>query len=90
MRCLRSGVPSPILQPLVENAVVHGPAGHDGPVRIRVLVDERSDATQSMVRIAVTNDVAPAALGREGIGLRNVRERLAVQPGAMRDCRWLA
>ena len=75
-------VPSLILQPLVENAVVHGLAGHDGPVRIRVLVDERSDAMQSMVRIAVTNDVAPGrALGREGIGLRNVRERLAVQLG---------
>ena len=75
-------VPSLILQPLVENAVVHGLAGHDGPVRIRVLVDERSDATHSMVRIAVTNDVAPGrALGREGIGLRNVRERLAVQLG---------
>ena len=82
-------VPSLILQPLVENAVVHGLAGHDGPVRIRVLVREEPDATQSLVRIAVTNDVAPGrAMGREGIGLRNVRERLAVQLG--RDARMQA
>ena len=31
-------VPSLILQPLVENAVVHGLAGHQGPVTVRIAV----------------------------------------------------
>jgi LytS/YehU family sensor histidine kinase len=77
-------VPSLILQPLVENAVAHGLAGHDGPVAIRVTVEARVDAGGSAgVVLAVVNDVAPGrAAGREGIGLRNVRERLAVQLGA--------
>ena len=75
-------VPSLILQPLVENAVVHGLAGHDGPVRIAVTAESTLDGAQDGLRIAVTNDVAPGrAMGREGIGLRNVRERLAVQLG---------
>jgi hypothetical protein len=75
-------VPSLILQPLVENAVVHGLAGHDGPVRIRVTVEAFDEGANPMIRIGVVNDVAAdRALGREGIGLRNVRERLAVQLG---------
>src|SRR6202790_3172340 len=31
-------VPSLILQPLVENAVIHGLAGHQGPVTVRIAV----------------------------------------------------
>jgi hypothetical protein len=71
-------VPSLILQPLVENAVVHGLAGHTGPVVIRVEVSSEGEA----LTLRVVNTVAPDAIvGREGIGLRNVRERLAVQFG---------
>ena len=70
-------VPSLILQPLVENAVVHGLSGHEGPVSIRIEIDSE-DAHQLVVRII--NTVAPSRpVGREGVGLRNVRERLAVQ-----------
>ncbi|MCC6171081.1 MAG: histidine kinase [Gammaproteobacteria bacterium] len=79
-------VPSLILQPLVENAVVHGLAGHDGPVRIRVTVDSIDDG--AAIRIGIANDVAPGrAGGQEGIGLRNVRERLAVQLGRQASLR---
>jgi two-component system, LytTR family, sensor kinase len=71
-------VPSLILQPLVENAVVHGLAGHTGPVVIRVEVSMEGET----LALRVVNTVAPdATAGREGIGIRNVRERLAVQVG---------
>ncbi|MGO9424131.1 MAG: sensor histidine kinase [Steroidobacteraceae bacterium] len=69
-------VPSLILQPLVENAVAHGLDGHQGPVAVRVAV-ERTD--QALV-LRVTNTIAADATpGAEGIGLKNVRERLTVQ-----------
>jgi hypothetical protein len=71
-------VPSLILQPLVENAVVHGLAGHQGPVVVRLSAASADD----MLILRVTNTVAagrPAP--HEGIGLRNVRERLAIQFG---------
>jgi hypothetical protein len=72
-------VPSLIIQPLVENAVLHGLAGHDGPVDIRLEILPSADK----VVIRVANTIAGAAfIAGEGIGLSNVRERLAVQFGA--------
>jgi signal transduction histidine kinase len=69
-------VPSLILQPLVENAVVHGLAGHQGPVEVSVTVR----AANGMLILRVANTMAPdRALGEDGIGLKNVRERLSVQ-----------
>jgi len=69
-------VPSLILQPLVENAVVHGLAGHQGPVEIRVCAALVADR----LTLRVTNTIAPGRpAGPEGIGLANVRERLSVQ-----------
>jgi len=69
-------VPSLILQPLVENAVVHGLADHSGPVRIEVTWSLLS----SGLRLEVVNSVGSGNTpGIGGFGLRNVRERLAVQ-----------
>ena len=69
-------VPSLILQPLIENAVVHGLAGHNSPVEIRVEVTVCGDN----LLLRVINTIAPNSIvGHDGIGLRNVRERLAVQ-----------
>jgi len=73
-------VPSLILQPLVENAVVHGLAGHQSAVAIRVeyALSERS------LMLRVVNSIAPGSIApgeRTGIGLRNVRERLSIQFG---------
>jgi hypothetical protein len=71
-------VPSLILQPLVENAVVHGLANHTGPVEILVEASTAGDVLS--LRIVNTTAGAPTC-GRESIGLRNVRERLALQFG---------
>ena len=69
-------VPSLILQPLVENAVVHGLADHQGPVTVRIAVRMEQD----VLTLSVFNTIAPDQLpGEAGIGLSNVRERLAVQ-----------
>jgi signal transduction histidine kinase len=69
-------VPSLILQPLVENAVAHGLAGHQGPVTVRI----SAQMTHDVLTLSVINTIAPDKLaGEEGIGLSNVRERLAVQ-----------
>jgi hypothetical protein len=74
-------VPSLILQPLVENAVVHGLAGHTGPATVAVAVVDDG----STVRLRVTNTLANGRTNpgdrEDHLGLRNVRERLAVQFG---------
>ncbi len=74
----RAWVPSLILQPLVENAVVHGLAGHEGAVTIRVETEVQGEE----LTLRVLNTIGPGKVaGRAGIGLANVRERLAVQFG---------
>jgi hypothetical protein len=69
-------VPSLILQPLIENAVVHGMAGHQGIVTVSVT----AALSNETLLLRVTNTVLPdRTLGADGIGLKNVRERMAVQ-----------
>jgi len=71
-------VPSLILQPLVENAVVHGLANHSGPAWIEVTWELSPQGLQ----LKVVNSVgASGACGMGGFGLQNVRERLAVHFG---------
>src|ERR1700686_3377651 len=67
-------VPSLILQPLIENAVLHGMAGHQGKVTVGVSIGMVNDSL--IMRVA--NTMAPdRAVGAEGIGIKNVRERMA-------------
>jgi hypothetical protein len=69
-------VPSLILYPLAENAIVHGLAGHEEEVRVRIEVASDADTLTLRVR----NTLPPGgAHNAEGIGLRNLRERLLVQ-----------
>jgi sensor histidine kinase YesM len=91
----RVWVPSLILQPLIENAVVHGLAGHDGPVEVDVDISLETDA----LLLRVANHKASGTLsGPIGIGIRNVRERLNVHfdtlasltTGPTDGARWIA
>ena len=75
-------VPGMLLQPLVENAIKHGPDSLSGAVRLEVKA-ERSNGTLS---ISVTDDGRGCpdldqAMNSNGIGLRNVRERLRLMYG---------
>jgi LytS/YehU family sensor histidine kinase len=75
-------VPSLILQPLVENAVVHGLAHNHAAVTVRV---EAHTAGETLL-LRVVNSLTPGYSGTApksvGIGLKNVRERLSIQFGA--------
>jgi hypothetical protein len=79
--CPSVWVPSLILQPLVENAVVHGLA--HGRTQVTVQIDVLVDGESLILR--VVNSLAPghaiATSGQTGIGLNNVRERLTIQFG---------
>lgn len=72
-------VPALILQPLVENAIKHGVAISDQPVLVAITA--RRETTK--LAISVTdNCVAPSmAQSGTGIGLANVRDRLAARYG---------
>lgn len=74
-------VPSLILHPLVENAVLHGMARHRVPVSITIAVACDADTLWLDVSNTVAGD-APPSDATGGIGLRNVRGRLAIQYGA--------
>jgi len=74
-------VPGMILQPLVENAVKHGAARSRDPVSIRIA----ALAQGGCLHLSVENDGASAApdpAPGNGIGLQNVRDRLAARYGA--------
>jgi len=69
-------VPSLILQPLVENAVLHGMAGHQKEVVVSISVGLSDEVLTVQVRNTTAANRIP---GEAGIGLRNVRERISVQ-----------
>lgn len=72
-------VPGLILQPLVENAIKHGVSATAERVEIGISARREGDAL--VLRV---NDNAPPtskAMGGEGIGLQNVRDRLEARYG---------
>ncbi|MGZ8288816.1 MAG: sensor histidine kinase [Telluria sp.] len=79
-------VPPMILQPLVENAVKHG----IGNLTAGGLVAIRARREASLLRISVENDVDDegGASGGTGIGLANVRQRLAAAYGHEGSVNW--
>jgi LytS/YehU family sensor histidine kinase len=72
-------VPPLLLQPLVENAVTHGVAQMIDGGEIRIEAERRGDE----LRIAITNPRDTDSPGRRGagIGLQNVKRRLAALHG---------
>ncbi|ARS28565.1 sensor histidine kinase [Sphingomonas sp. KC8] len=81
-------VPGLILQPLVENAVKYGVSRARRPVTIRIRAREDSDG----LVLSVEDDGDPMTendrIAGTGVGLRNVRERLAARFGGDSRCRW--
>jgi signal transduction histidine kinase len=79
---MNARIPNLLLQPLVENAILHGVAPKTGPGR----VDVRGRIEDGDVHLEVRDDGPglPAGAGRtrEGIGLANTRERLTKIYGA--------
>jgi hypothetical protein len=81
-------VPALILQPLIENAVKYGVSRSKEPVTIRIRAREDS---QGLV-LSVWDDGSGTANGDTepgtGLGLRNVRDRLAARFGEQAVVRW--
>lgn len=75
--CMHALVPSMVLQPLVENAIKHGPDSTSDSVDISVTASREGNS----IHITVADngkgcDDVDAALEAGGIGLRNVHDRL--------------
>lgn len=69
-------VPPLLVQPLVENALKHGVSAAVGGGDLSVAVSREGDRLR--IRVANTGP-APAVAEGQGIGLRNLRERLGLQ-----------
>jgi hypothetical protein len=84
-------VPGLILQPLVENAVKHGVSRTTQPMTVRIAARERDGR---LVLTVENRGEAPACLPGQpdgaGVGLRNVRDRLAARFGDTAQCAWRA
>jgi len=90
-RALNAKVPVMLLQPLLENAIFHGPRSMEQQLEIAVTAELTDDGRQ--LRIAVEDDGkgieadklkelnASAGDGEMSIGVRNVRDRIRLRYG---------
>ena len=79
-------VPGLILQPLVENAVKYGVSRARRPVTIRIRASTEADTL--LLSVEDDGDPAPGIEGGTGVGLRNVRDRLAARFSDAAYCHW--
>ena len=84
-----AAVPGLILQPLVENAVKYGVSRSSRPVTIAI----RARSEAGRLHLSVEDDGAAQGPSTEspnghGVGLRNVRERLAARFDGAAECRY--
>ncbi len=83
-RSMQQLIPNLILQPLVENAVQHGLSRKMGPGTVRI----QAETTDGLLTLTVGDDglgMPATTLGsvyERGVGLRNLRDRLARLYGA--------
>lgn len=76
-------VPALILQPIVENAVKYGTAG--GPPPATIVIRARAVGEQLILEIVNSGDGLQRAIKGAGIGLANVKQRLALIYGEGRS-----
>ncbi len=74
---MEARIPNLLLQPLVENAIVHGIAPKAGPGRVEVMGRVEGDRLHLEVRDDGPGLGDGLTRAQEGIGLSNTRERLA-------------
>ena len=74
--CMNALIPNMILQPLYENAIKYGVYEATEPVDIIT----RSTFKNNVLEITIINSYDPSSLSKkgEGIGLRNIRDRLQI------------
>jgi len=73
--CLDAEIPSLLLLPLVENAVKHGVQNSTIPVTINMIVQRKKDNLE----ISIENNFESGLINKgTGLGLKNIRERLAL------------
>ena len=80
-------LPPMTLQPLLENAIKHGIRQVDGGGTIAVDAVVRDGWLHVAVVNPVADEVVPAS--GHGVGLKNIRERLAVLYGTRARISWL-
>lgn len=75
-RCLKAEIPNMILQPLYENAIKYGVYEATEPVEIAT----RCKWNDEVLEVVITNSYDSNVTSKkgEGIGLRNIRERLQI------------
>jgi len=78
-KCLQSNIPNMILQPLYENAIKYGVYEATEPVEVKTVCRCNEDFLQ----VTIKNSYDPNVLAKrgEGIGLRNIRDRLQILYG---------
>ena len=79
---LQSEVPVLLIQPLVENAVKHGVASRRSGGFVRIRIGKEGEIVNVEVSNSGTFREPVRGAGREGVGLANVRRRLALCFGA--------
>lgn len=74
--CLEAKIPNMILQPLYENAIKYGVYETTEPVNVVT----RCKMKGSILEVVIQNDYDPSTRSKrgEGIGLRNIRDRLQI------------